>query len=229
MISVIIPVYNQADKLKLCLESLATQTERDFEIIVVNDGSTDNPHSVVDRFIINNRRKVVYLEQENQGAPSARNHGRHEARGEYLLFSDADIIWQPEGLATLLQTLLANPNSAYAYSSFMWGSKLFKVGNCTFNKLQQGPCIHTAALMRAEVFPGFDEDLKKFQDWDLWLTIGEKNGRGIWIDQVLFQVATGGTMSSWLPSIAYRLLPMWPAVRRYQEALKIIKRKHNLL
>ena len=83
--------------------------------------------------------------------------------------------------------------------------------------------------MRAEVFPGFDEDLKKFQDWDLWLTIGEKNGRGIWIDQVLFQVATGGTMSSWLPSIAYRLLPMWPAVRRYQQALKIIKRKHNLL
>jgi hypothetical protein len=90
------------------------------------------------------------------------------------------------------------------------------------------PYIHTSSLIRRADFPGFDETLKKFQDWDLWLSIAESGGKGVWIDKMLFSVAPGGSMSDWLPAIAYRLLPFLPAVKKYNKARLIIKKKHGL-
>jgi len=78
--------------------------------------------------------------------------------------------------------------------------------------------------------PGFDEKLKRFQDWDLWLTMAEAGHHGVWLNQFLYKVNTGGaqTMSHWLPSSAYKFLPFLPAVKRYNLAKAIIIKKHNL-
>jgi hypothetical protein len=229
MISIVIPVYNQAKKLAKCLDSITEQSYKNYEVIVVNDGSQENIGVVIDKFKPVFGAKLKYLMQNNQGAPVARNHGAKEAKGDFLLFCDADLVMQPNMLQTMLKTLKNNERASYAYSSFKFGPKTFKLWDFDEAKLKQMPYITTTSLIRTKDFPGFDENLKKFQDWDLWLTMLEQGHTGVWIDEVLFSVAGGGTMSSWLPSPAYKLMPWLGPVRKYKKAMEIIKKKHNLV
>ncbi len=233
MISVIIPVYNQADKITKTLESLVNQSYQDFEVIIVNDGSRDNLDEVLEKFLNRTKSNNTFfiIHQANQGAPAARNNGWRKSRGQYLLFCDADAVLVPNALELMLNELNSHPESSYVYSSFMWGSKLFKLGPFDADKLRQAPYIHTMSLIRRNDFPtvGWDESIKKLQDWDLWLTMLEQGHGGLWINQVLFKVSPGGTISSWLPAAAYKLFPFLPAVKRYNEAMKIVKVKHNLV
>ncbi len=232
MISVIIPVYNQADKILGTLKSLAKQTYQDFEVIIVNDGSRDNVEAVFSRYYqaLKVDQHYLFLNQENQGAPAARNRGEKEARGEYLFFCDADAVLVPDALEIMLQALVDNPSVSYAYSSFSWGRKLFRLGVFDPDKLKRMPYIHTMSLIRRSDYPseGWDTRIKKLQDWDLWLTMLEKGKVGLFIPKVLFKVSPGGTISSWLPAFAYSLLPFLPSVKRYKAALKIVKEKHGL-
>jgi hypothetical protein len=87
------------------------------------------------------------------------------------------------------------------------------------------------ALIRREAYPasGWDESIKKFQDWDLWLTMFENERIGIFVNYILFNVSPGGTISSWLPSFAYKWLPFFFFFLKYRKAMAIIKNKHNLL
>jgi len=233
MISIIIPVYNQADKIVKTLESLVEQTYQDFEVIIVNDGSKDNLDGVLENFLNKTESTNTWfiIHQQNHGAPSARNIGWRQSRGEYLFFCDADAVLIPQALAMMLSELSAQPEVSYVYSSFRWGHKLFKLGPFAAAKLQQAPYIHTMSLIRKSDFPatGWDESIKKLQDWDLWLTMLEQEHSGLWIDKILFKVIPGGTISSWLPAAAYKLFPFLPAVKKYNAALKIVKTKHGLI
>lgn len=232
MISIIIPLYNQAKKLEATLQSIALQSDQDFEVIVVNDGSSDGAEEVFSRSINNfsGSQKLIFLNQKNQGAPVARNRGARESSGQYLFFCDADVILRPDALAKLRAALEAYPEASYAYSAFYFGGKLFKSFPFDSTRLCKMPYIHTMALIRREHFPagGFDESLRKFQDWDLWLTMLREGHGGILVPEPLFKVAGGGTMSSWVPSFAYTFLPFLPAVKRYNQAKKIIIKKHGL-
>lgn len=231
MISIIIPVYNQAKHLNKCLASIFNQIYENYEIIVVNDGSTDK----IDEVMGNHKKllgiKLIYLEQKNQGANAARNAGSWHAAGEFLLFCDADTLMKPKMLANMRETLKNNPNASFCYSSFAWGSKIFKLWPYELQRLKRMPYINIASLIRKQDFPGFDERLKRFQDWDLWLTMAERGCCGIWLDQVLYQINTSGsqTMSNWLPSYAYKLFPFLPSVKKYNQAKEIIFKKHHLI
>lgn len=234
MISIIIPIYNQSKTIGKCLDSIFKQTCKDFEIIIVNDGSTDNFTKTIENYLIdcpstfNNYLRV--FNQENKGAPAARNKGFKEAQGEYLFFCDADAVLKPEALQIMLDALNSHPQASYTYPSFYWGRKLFKLFPFDPEKLKQGPYIHTMALIRREHFPagGWDESIKKFQDWDLWLTMLEQNHSGVRVDAILFTIKPGGTISGWLPSCVYKLLPFLPGVKKYNKAMAIIKQKHGL-
>lgn len=230
MISIIIPIYNQAEHLGNCLESIKKQTYNNYEIIVVNDGSTDGILEVIKKYKQIFGFKLTYLEQENKGANAARNYGASIAKGEYLIFCDADIVMEPEMLSLMLETLKNNPSAGFCYSSFIWGRKKFILWPFDAEKLKQMPYITIASLIKREYFPGFDETLKKFQDWDLWLTMTEKGHGGVWLDKILFTINLGGnqTMSYWLPSFAYKLFPFLKPVKKYNQAKEIIFRKHNL-
>lgn len=232
MISVIIPVYNQADKILKTLNSLVSQSYQDYEVIIVNDGSKDNVEAVFAKYYqaLKADQQYLFLNQDNQGAPAARNRGFAEARGEYLFFCDADAVLAPTALETMLKTLEDNPGVSYVYSSFRWGRKLFKLGPFDSEKLKKMPYIHTMSLIRRADFPasGWDINIKKLQDWDLWLTMLETGKIGLWIPQILFTVSPGGTISSWLPAFAYRFFPFLASVKKYERALKIVKEKHGL-
>lgn len=240
MISIIIPLFNQADKIRKCLESIIAQSNQNYEVIVVDDCSGDNVAPVKDWALNELGYKIAWLRNsnsrgesygKNQGAPSARNCGFRKAKGEFLLFCDADIIFVPDALEIMAETLRKNPEASYAYPAHKHGLKLFRAWPFDAEKMKQMPYIHSTALIRREHFPtnGWDESVKRLQDWDLWLTMLENGHKGIWIDQVLFTIVGGGyTMSSWLPSFAYTLLPFLPKVRKYKAAVAFIKLKHGL-
>ncbi len=231
MVSVIIPVYNQSQKIKKCLESLWRQSFGNYEVIVIDDGSCDNLDSVLDIYKIKfqqSQKDFFVFHQKNQGAAVARNKGFEKSRGRYVIFLDADIVMNPKMLEKMVKTLEKNPDKSYVYSSYKFGFKTFKLWEFSERKLQEMPFIHTSSLIRRRHFPGFDEKIKRLQDWDLWLTMLENGHFGIWIPEVLFQIKSGGTMSSWLPSFFYQCFPFWPSVKRYKKAVNIIKKKHNL-
>ena len=222
LISVVIPAFNSQKTIARCIASIGAQTLKDFEIIVVNDGSTDATKRIVAAI-----NTVTLINQTNLGAAAARNRGTKEARGNFIIFCDADIVAEPTLLQAMYNALQKTPTASYAYSSFKFGHKTFKLFEFDPARLKRMPYIHTTSLIRREHFPGFDERLKRFQDWDLWLTMFESGHTGIFVDEVLFQVTAGGTMSQWLPKIAYQL-PFLPQVKAYHQAETIIKSKHRI-
>ncbi len=100
-ISVIIPTYQHASTISQCLDSIFNQTLLPDEIIVVNDGSTDNTEGVLAEY----SSQIHYIKQSNQGAPVARNRGFDESTGDFVIFWDADLIGEPRMLETLQRAL----------------------------------------------------------------------------------------------------------------------------
>ena len=230
-ISIIIPAYQHSKELPDCLESLFAQTLKSFEIIVVNDGSTDNTSEVLELY---KNRGVQIIKQENSGANAARNRGFDESSGDFVIFCDADIIMRQDCLEKMFQALQENKNASYAYSSFKFGFKIFKLWPFDGDKLKQMPYIHTSSLIRREHFSCFDEAIRRLQDWDLWLTMLEQGHPGVWIPEVLFYVEPRKAgMNEWIPSFLYKI--PWPisgftpkSIEKYRSAEEIIKEKHNL-
>jgi glycosyltransferase involved in cell wall biosynthesis len=232
-ISVVIPCFNHADVLRRTLESLSNQTLKASEIVVVDDGSTDHPESVASDFKERLPLRIIRLER-NQGAPHARNVGAGMTTAPLLLFLDADAELTPTALEDFAKTLNEHPEAAFAYSNFFWGTKRFRGRPFDADALKRRNFIHTSSLMRRESFPGFDETLKKFQDWDLWLTMAERGAKGIWIDQELFRIEPRKQgMSRWMPRIAYWIpwqkLGFVPKdIANYREAEEIVRKKHGI-
>ena len=231
LISVIIPVYNHAHCLERCFFSLFRQTYRPLEIIVINDGSTDNFGEVMSALIklpwIQNL-SIKIIEQKNQGASAARNRGFTESLGEYVIFWDADTIARPEMLAKMQAALDSHPDVSYVYSQYRFGWKKIKSRPFDTESLKLTNYIDTTSLIRRTAVVPFDESLKRFQDWDLWLTMLEKGRVGVFISEVLFRKIVSGRRgySEWLPSIMYRLPWQTRSVKEYGAARQIILRKH---
>jgi len=232
LISIIIPIYNQAEEITAALASILSQTYKNYEIIIVNDGSTDNTAIVLEelkRKFWQRKIRCKIVQQNNQGANAARNRGAEEAQGEYIIFWDADVVAAPVMLEKMRQALSDNLTASYAYSSFIYGKKKFKLWPFDAEKLRQLPCIHSTSLIRREHAPRWDQNIKRLQDWDLWLTMLKKGYTGVWIPEFLFTVQTKhGTMSHWLPRFAYKLMPWMKEVKKYKEAVAIIKHKHQI-
>lgn len=232
-ISVIIPSWNHGEALIACLKSLEKQSERQFEVIVVDDGSTDRTQSLIASFHPIFPLRIIRL-LANKGASAARNIGAEEARGAYLLFADADAVFRPHALAMMFKTLEDHPEAQFAYSSFRFGWKFFKSRPFDSSALRKAPYIHTTSLLRKEAFAGFDESLGKFQDWDLWLTVVEKGGKGIWIPEELFSLSVRKEgLSRWLPAFFHRLpwqLIGWMPreLRKYRYWEDVVKKKHGI-
>lgn len=234
LISVVVPVYNRREVFLHSLTSLVSQTYSVLQIIVVDDGSSEDVRSVFENVRTayeSEGRSFLYIRQENKGAPVARNRGLVEASGEFVIFWDADVIGEPKMLHTMYEALEKNKDASFAYSNFLFGKKLFRGMSFSFEELKKKNYITTTSLIRKKDSIQWDESLKRFQDWDLWLTIAESGKKGVWIDKTLFQVQATGGISSWLPSIAYAKPFRWlPGIRSkvadYELARQIILHKH---
>ena len=234
MISIIIPTYNHAKTLLTCLQSIEDQSYKDWEVIIINDGSTDDTERIILSYVksLRNKTKVRYVKQNNMGAPAARNRGATLAQGDYLLFCDADIILYPNMLERLKAAMDEHPRTSFAYSDFKFGQKIFRGQTFNRDQLIKDNYIHTCSLVKKEHFPGFDERLKRFQDWDLWLTMLKKRHYGIWVPELLFQaqIVRRG-ISTWRPKIWYQFFDIFaqiapPSFFNYQAAKQVVLTKY---
>ena len=90
LVSVIVPVYNSEKYLEECIESILNQTNQDFELLLVNDGTNDNSQKIIDEYVAKYPDKVYGFVKENGGLSDARNYGVERAKGEYIIFIDSD-------------------------------------------------------------------------------------------------------------------------------------------
>lgn len=178
LVSVVVPTYNRARFLGSTLDSISAQTLYDFEVIVMDDGSTDDTRQMLGR-----RPEVIrYLRQEHQGAAAARNHAIAEANTPLVAFLDSDDIWLPEFLAEVTQAVLDHPEAAMAYSDFktidahgtvLRGHRKRQHGGSVTAPLFASIFIHTSCVVaRREALleaGGFNEGLEAAEDYDLWL------------------------------------------------------------
>lgn len=177
-ISVIIPTFNHREYLSHALESVYSQTCKDIEVLVVNDGSSDGTHEMLQPFVRDGR--IRYIEQANAGPAAARNRGLREARGEFVAFLDDDDLWPPDKLSWQLKFLHENPGvAAIAGIAQLIDEQernletYGRAGEITFDQLFHGNLILSPgqALIRAALLReigGFNEDLWGTDDWDLW-------------------------------------------------------------
>ncbi len=198
-VSVIIPAYNVAPYIAEALDSVLAQTFKDYEIIVINDGSPDTTE--LERVLEPYRAHIVYLKQENRGAASARNTGLYVARSEFIAFLDADDWWLPDFLHSQLDFIKHHPKCDLVYANAtifgetqLAGSTYMKTapskGEVTFESLVTARCnvITSGVVARRQLIMDvgmFDEDLLRAHDFDLWLRMVRHGGHAAYQKKVL--------------------------------------------
>ena len=185
MISVIIPTYNSVKYISEAICSVLLQTCTDYEIIVIDDGSTDSTREIIE----NNFTQVRYFYVQNQGVSRARNYGIRRARGEFIAFLDADDLWLPEKLEKQLKVFDADQELMMVFTEhrvfdtngfrkaiFSKKKRLMK-GDVVKNIFLYSHVALPTVMVRRQVFQEigyFEEDLKAAEDDNLWMRIALK-------------------------------------------------------
>ena len=187
-LTVVIPNKSEETPL-LTIESLYNQTFKNFDIIIVNDFECN--------------------------ANAARNRGFKDVKTPYVLFSDNDINWDPDALQLMVNCLEQNPEVSIAYGSFDLEGNILSKEEWDTEALKRRNYISAMSMVRTAHHPGFDESIKRLQDWDVWLTMIEQGRIGKHINAQIF------TTPKRINGISRNSIPL-------DEATKIVKDKHNL-
>lgn len=188
LVSVIIPNYNTAKYIADAIESVLSQAYQNFELIVVDDGSTDNTKEVVQKYI--NQPTFKYIFQENKGLSAARNTGIKASQGEFIAFLDADDIWLPEKLEHQIKLMDSDKVGIVSCSGYTtnekgeildtfikknYSNRYLLLRDLSMKNVVSGG--GSTALVRKTCFDViglFDENLKSSEDWDMWLRIAQR-------------------------------------------------------
>lgn len=202
MISVVIPLYNKEKQITNTLRSVFDQTYTDYEIIVVNDGSTDNSVAVVESL---NDSRIRLIHQKNAGVSAARNRGIEDAKGEYIALLDGDDEWKPEFLETMLTLVERYPNCRVFAGNY---TQVDNTGK------------HSPTIINGITFKGSDGIL------DNYFTVAAKSNPPVWSSCVMttkdvfetvggfpIGVKSGEDLLTWARiacryKIAYTILPL---------------------
>ncbi|AFY99669.1 glycosyltransferase family 2 protein [Calothrix sp. PCC 6303] len=182
-VSVVVPAYNAMKYLPETLDSILQQTFSDFEVLIINDGSSDH---IVEWFQEIQDSRVKLISQQNMGLSSARNTGIRYSQGEYIAFLDSDDTWEKTKLEKQVNYLEKNPSVDLIHT---WMELMDEVGISTgrilkssaegniWEKLIQRNVIACLTVMVRrhcfEVVGGFDETLRSLEDWDMWIRIAK--------------------------------------------------------
>ena len=234
-ISFVVPVYNDGDSIEKCVKSILDQDLPDIEIIIVNDGSTDNTKKVLDGLVEMDWIKAIHLEK-NEGACVARNLGAKEATGKYLSFLPADGFLYP-GMARIWYEMLEeHPDFDFLYGGYRFidedgepipNTDLFFQPLDPY-ALEVTNYIDGSFPIKRESFWKYaklmnqpdglwDKNIKSLQDWDFWLSVVKNGGKGIYIPDIFF-----GTTMPHPGGLSFDSANNW------LERTETIKKKHNI-
>jgi glycosyltransferase involved in cell wall biosynthesis/thioredoxin-like negative regulator of GroEL len=179
LVSVIIPCYNYAAYVRECILSVVNQTFSDLEIIVVNDGSTDNSKAVIESCIKDfEKTRITLVDQPNSGQPAiSRNNGIKVAKGRFILPLDADDVLGSKMVAECLDTFNRNPESSVVYTDFVNQSPdksqyTQTTGEFQSELLRTNNQLAYCSMYRIEVWEslgGYRTNIRGYEDWDFWL------------------------------------------------------------
>jgi glycosyltransferase involved in cell wall biosynthesis len=185
-VSVIVPTYNRASMLKEAIQSVLDQTYADYEIIVLDDGSTDNTRGVVNASSDN---RIGYVFQQNHGRPNVRNHALSLVRGRYIAFVDSGDVLLPTRLEKQVARLEKEPGFGMVYTSAICTDEQGKLISFVYKATASGwmyrqvafygplATIFPTVMIRADVLSqvgGFDGKMERFEDADMWRRVAKR-------------------------------------------------------
>lgn len=190
LVSVVLPAYNCGKYISEALESALRQTYAPAEIIVVDDGSTDDTGGIIEKYAARYPGRIRYLRQPNRGPSAARNAGIRTAKGEYIAFLDADDVWLGNKLECQIKEFTASDTTGLVTCgrsirgpAGMVGQFLPGINALDKNALMEKLMIMnvigggSSVIVRKKCFDAaglFDESLRVAEDWDMWLRICER-------------------------------------------------------
>ncbi|HOF33112.1 MAG TPA: glycosyltransferase [Spirochaetota bacterium] len=192
--SVIIPVFNRKEFIERAVNSVLSQDLQDYELIIVDDGSTDGLDNVIFR------SDIIVIRKENGGVSSARNAGIRKASGEYIAFLDSDDEWKSNKLSLQQKFIVENPEIRIFQSDEEWIRRGEKVnpknihqkifGDIFYNSLKLCLVSPSAVVVRNDIFDQyglFDEKMPVCEDYDLWLRISAREPFGLLNEKLIIK------------------------------------------
>ena len=208
-VSVVIPSYNAMKYLPETLESVLQQTYTNYEVIVVNDGSTDDIEAWFESSVVDPR--VRLFSQDNKGLSGARNSGIAQAKGEFIAFLDADDLWHPSKLEKQVQSFKKHPEIGLVYTWLLYvdesANPTGKVvrHSCQGNVWKQLTAFNfvgcgSVAMVRKSCFEtsgNFDINLDSYvEDWDMWLRIARDFNFAVVREPLVYNRKYSGSLST---------------------------------
>ncbi len=179
-ISVIIPTFNRLDLLKRAIESVLNQSIKPYDIIVVDDGSTDDTSEMIQQ----KYKSINLIQQKNSGVSAARNNGIKNAQGDWIALLDSDDEWKKNKLEEQVNSLIDNPRYEFCHTNEIWIRNGIRVNQKKRHKKYGGfifdKCLDICRISPSSVLFNknilnhvgwFDEELPVCEDYDLWLRI----------------------------------------------------------
>jgi len=180
LVSVIIPTFNRGWIIAEAVESVLSQDFSDFELIVVDDGSTDNTREVLEPYL----KDVIFIQQPNRGVSAARNCGISHAGGRLVAFLDSDDIWMPGKITRQVAFFKSNSEALVCQTQEIWNRNGKRVNPKNRHEKREGMIFReslelclispSAVMMRKKLFNTigvFDETLPACEDYDMWLRL----------------------------------------------------------
>lgn len=236
--SVVIAVYNKEKHLAKTLQSVFAQSFQDFEVVVVNDGSTDGSEKVIKQF---KDSRLRYYHQENQGAASGRNAAINKATAPYIALLDADDLWEPQYLETMDALIQAHPNESVFACAVAVETKgktiksTYSISNLTANKTYiidyfKSSFFNTILTSSSTIFnknilqkvSNYDTTLESGEDTDFWIKIG-LNFKIVFINKQLVTYRYySQSLSNRIKSVKHK--PSFDSYQKFEEENPALKK-----
>ncbi len=187
LVSVVIPTYNRAECLPLALSSILAQTYQNFEIIIVDDDSSDDTNQICHRFQDFDDRIYYIRNAKNYGPAKSRNNGIEKAKGEFITFLDSDDLYYTDKIQLQVEVLGKNPSAGFCYGHFACAHDIFDIKKYDFKKWDSSLNLYPTFLLPNNFFivtpavmvrsnllrkvGGFDPNMKICEDLELWSRI----------------------------------------------------------
>ncbi len=238
-VSVVIPTYNRADFVARAIESVLEQSYKPFEIVVVDDGSSDATYKKLQNY------PIRYIYQNNRGVSAARNKGIKAAKSEWIALLDSDDIWHKSKLLKQVAFHKNNPHILFSHTHERWirngvekkYSKRLKKpsGWCFWQNLDACKIACSSVMIHKSVFEDvglFDESLRVCEDYEMWLRISQKYEIGFLNEKLITKYAGHTQLSqtiAFIDKIHLNILQSYTNTPYKEAVLEAIERKKAIL